>query len=297
MAIMPGILYSPVVSGSYPKISRYDIVCVHTIVGYAPASAAHFSTNFKGNIVQSRNTVYQSAANLNGNYRVIAIENEDHGPAYGEWSGSNVPPFTKEQCESIAQICAWANKEHGIPLWLCANSKSISNGIAYHRQGIDGNFENYDFGGRVSGGEVWSKSFGKLCPGDNRIHQLIDVIIPRARIIAGLDKPPIPPVPILPVEDDMFSDADRALLNSISQDMKISNEKLLKLLSFISNNVTELFKLSSVDEIKDGLYRIQRDILNTVYATQNQTVWGNMSDVSWNDLADKAWGRVVNLTP
>lgn len=56
-------------------MSRHDIVCVHTIVGTAPAHAAHFSTAADGTTHQSRDTKFKSAANLNANHRVIAIEN------------------------------------------------------------------------------------------------------------------------------------------------------------------------------------------------------------------------------
>lgn len=187
MAIMPGAEWL----GAHHDngvMSRYDIVCVHTIVGYAPAHAAHFSTRWDGHVYQSRDTYYRSAANLNGNYRVIAIENEDHGPAFGTWGGSDVPGFTEAQKEAIARIIVWAYHTHGIPIELAPDSKPGSRGIAYHRQGIDGNFGSFAYGGRVAGGEVWTSSPGKICPGDNRIRQLINEIIPRARVLAGLEE-------------------------------------------------------------------------------------------------------------
>jgi len=164
-------------------MSRHDIVCVHTIVGTAPAHAAHFSTAADGTIHQSRDTKFKSAANLNGNHRVIAIENEDRGPAFGDWNtndGHAVPALTTEQVEAIAKILAWAHKEHGVPLQLCPDSKPTSKGLAYHRQGIDGNFGPFKHPGRVLGGEQWSESFGKVCPGDRRIDQL-PAILKRAR--------------------------------------------------------------------------------------------------------------------
>lgn len=188
MAIMPGANY--VNAATSVLMSRYDIVCIHTIVGYAPAHAAHFSTKANGSIIQSRDTKYRSAANLNGNHRIIAIENEDHGAVFGNWNtrdGHAVPGFTAEQIEAIAKILAWAHKTHGIPLVLVPDSKPTSRGIAFHRQGCDGNFSDYDFGGRVSGDELWSTAYGKVCPGDARIHQLISKIIPRARQLVGLD--------------------------------------------------------------------------------------------------------------
>lgn len=173
-------------------MARHDVVCIHTIVGRAPAHAAHFSTDAEGTVFQSRDTDFASAANLNGNHRIIAIENEDRGPRFPDWNvkdGHAVPAFTKEQIEAIAQICAWAHKTHGIPLVACPNSKPGSKGIAYHRQGIGPNdfvAKGFEFPGKVDGGEVWSEDKTKVCPGDRRIRQL-PTIIARAREIAGKD--------------------------------------------------------------------------------------------------------------
>jgi hypothetical protein len=171
---MPGAVWQ----GEHGSVlmKKYDIVCVHTIVGYAPAHAAHFSTKADGTILQSRDTMYQSGANLDGNYRVIAIENEDHGSAFPTWSGSNVPYLTPQQVTANARILIWAHQQHGVPLQLCPDSRPGSRGLAYHRQGIDGDFSAYKYPGRVSGGEVWTSKPGKVCPGDRRISQLPDIL-------------------------------------------------------------------------------------------------------------------------
>jgi len=187
MAWMPGVDTSrKATDGNSRLVCNPDIVCLHTIVGYAPALAATFSVAGNGYKWQHRDSRRQSAANLNGNDHIISIETEDHGPLFGSWTGSNVPPWTAQQIESLAQICAWAYKTHGIPLVLCPNSKPGSRGIAYHRQGIDGNFGSFAYGGRVAGGELWSSVYGKVCPGDKRIAQ-IPLIIKRARQLAGLE--------------------------------------------------------------------------------------------------------------
>ena len=170
-------------------MSHYDIVCIHTMDGKAPAHAAHFSTHADGRIDQSRDTEFRSGANENGNHRIIAIENEDRGPRFPDWDkddGHAVPAFTDEQIDAIARICAWAHQTHGIPLEPCPDSKPNSRGIAFHRQGIDGNWVDYAFSGRVPGGEVWTQSKGKVCPGDRRIAQ-IPKIIARASQIAEDD--------------------------------------------------------------------------------------------------------------
>lgn len=190
MPRMPGALW---VGEQSPQtsMSRYDVVCIHTIVGRAPAHAAHFSTKGDGTILQSRDTAYRSAANLNGNHRVISIENEDMGDGFPAWSGSDVPPLTDAQVKACGRILAWAHKEHGIPLQLCPDSRPGSRGLAYHRQGIDGNFGPFKFPGRVNGGEVWTEHFGKVCPGDRRIAQLPD-ILEHARSLVAPQKADVP---------------------------------------------------------------------------------------------------------
>lgn len=182
MARMPGVAF---LGNQGRAMTEHDIVCVHTIVGFqAGGNAAHFTTGATGRIVQSRDTGIRSEANLDGNWHVIAIENEDHGLAY-KWDNDSTPPrFTPQQAEAIARILVWCHKRHKIPLTLVPNSKVGNRGIAYHRQGIDGNFTG-KYRGRVAGGEKWSDKFGKVCPGEKRIDQLIDEIIPRARVLAG----------------------------------------------------------------------------------------------------------------
>lgn len=205
MARMPDIEWV----GEFGKraMNKYDIVCLHTIVGRAPAHAAHFSVSMDGVIFQSRDTKYQSAANFEGNPRVIAIETADMPPTWEINNGRAVPDFTDEQVNAIIKILVWVNKTHGIPIVPCPNSRPGSKGIAYHRQGIDGNFDSYAYPGRVPGGEHWSKSFGKVCPGDRKIKTLLYKIIPRAAFLIQPPIPPkppiVPPIPIPPQEETM----------------------------------------------------------------------------------------------
>lgn len=230
------------------KMSRYDIVCIHTIVGKAPAHAAHFSTSMDGTIYQSRDTIYQSAANLDGNPRVIAIENADMPPTWVTGDGHAVPAFSAAQVESIAQICAWSHKTHGVPLTLCPDSKPGSKGIAYHRQGVDGNFKTsgYKYGGRVTGGEKWSTSGGKVCPGDRRIDQLINEIIPRAIQIVGGDTPTPPPTstPVTGARAGMFSQIitpdNRIFEAMVGTDSEVYVRSAANLLELLSASSTTL---------------------------------------------------------
>lgn len=193
MARMPGAEWVGEHGSVLMSEASLNKMCVHTIVGLAPAHPAHLSVRSDGHIFQSRDSRYQSDANWYGNDDVIAIECEDMGPAFPPWGGNpkNVPGFTEAQMWSLANIFVWGYETHGIPIIACPDSKDSSEGIAYHRQGIDGNFlaEGYAYPGRVPGGEIWSKYPGKACPGDRRIKQTQEIIIPRARVLAGLEAP------------------------------------------------------------------------------------------------------------
>lgn len=240
------------------RMDRYDIVCIHTIVGFAPAHAAHFSTTGSGKIIQSRDTAFQSAANLHGNHRIIAIENEDHGPAFGGTPRlPNWVPLTDAQITACAEILAWAHRVHGVPLQLCPDSRPGSRGLAYHRQGIDGNYgpgTDYPNRGRVSGGEVWSSSPGKVCPTDIRIDQL-PLILERAKQI---DNP----------EDDMAQYED--LLNEIK---RVGDQTLKELRAFRRG------KTESDAKVKDFLRKIVAQNVDDATKVQARTILAEIEQV------------------
>lgn len=208
-------------------MDRWDCVVIHTIVGFAPAHAAHFSTFADGSIVQSRDTAFRSAANLNGNHRCIAIENED--------AGQDIP-LTDAQVAACARILAWAHRTHGVPLQLCPDSKPGSRGLAYHRQGIDGNFDSFQFPGRVPGGEVWSESFGKTCPRDKRIAQLPAILARAKRLIEGDDDLPFTEKELRAIVREeaeaalqSTDDAMRAKLTRANERLERANQRLIAL--------------------------------------------------------------------
>jgi hypothetical protein len=278
------------------SMARFDIVCVHTIVGYAPAHAAHFSTRADGWIGQSRDTSFRSAANLNGNHRIIAIENEDHGGAYGGWNtgdGRAVPGFTAAQMESIAHILVFCHRAHGIPLVPCPDSRPGSRGIAYHRQGCDGNFAGYAYPGRVSGGELWSSAGGKVCPGDRRISQLLNIIIPRARVIAGLDAPPKEPEVEL-TDEVVWGDGHRVKVKDIFAEVYIAARGLRGASAFDGQpDIVQLPPLVGIRSAVDGLSDDESRVIAAVQGAKGELLLalagidGTPSDDQVADLADK----------
>src|SRR5690606_20246448 len=163
---------------------RHDVVCVHTMVGTLEGSWNwanqrgnsywHFGLGGDGRLWQCQDLRYRSAANLDGNGYVIPIETEDMNKAFfAPWGGSNVPAWTDAQVDRLVELIAWLCDRYDIPPVLVPDSKPGRRGLAYHRQGIDP--------WRVPGGDRWSSATGKVCPGDRRIRQFLDVVVPRVQ--------------------------------------------------------------------------------------------------------------------
>lgn len=187
MTRYPGAVWKPLGADQahQPLITRHDIVCLHTMVGSLEGTynyfkgqgytgtESHFGTGPNGEVWEFTDLDRTADANLDGNWHVVSIENADSGTGYPAWSGSNVPAFTDKQIDALVDLVAWLCDKYDIPAVLIENTLPGHRGVAYHRQGIDP--------WRVSGGEKWSSSTGKVCPGDRRIEQLKDVILPRVR--------------------------------------------------------------------------------------------------------------------
>jgi hypothetical protein len=154
---------------------------------------AHFYVDKAGKVEQYVDCNRRASAVLDGNPDCITVETWD---GFGSsWDGhGNGPEWKPEQVESLAKIAAWCHTEHGIPLERLPSSKPGTTGIGWHRLGCDGNYEDPPgglLGGRVSGGERWSTSAGKVCPTTTRIHQVVDAVIPRAIAITQGDDMPL----------------------------------------------------------------------------------------------------------
>lgn len=95
--------------------------------------------------------------------------------------GPNDRRWTDEQAERIVDIIAWQVGALGIPArWM---ESTRERGNAPHRLGVP------SAGGAVKinyGPDKWTKWAGKECPGDQRVKQLRDEIIPAAAILAPL---------------------------------------------------------------------------------------------------------------
>lgn len=190
MSRYPGATWRPLAAdpSHQAPMSRHDGIVLHTMAGSLAGTEAmflqsgftgtesHFGVGADGTVLQWVDTSRRADANLNGTWRLLSVETADTGPPFPSWSGSNVPAWTDAQLDAIAGIVAWAAKAHDFPIEAMRSSRAGERGVGWHRLGIEP--------WRVDGGEAWSESTGKACPGDRRIAQVPEVIR-RARAIAG----------------------------------------------------------------------------------------------------------------
>jgi hypothetical protein len=215
MATYPNAEWRPLAAGSPgATMDAHDIVCVHTMVGTLGGTESMFRQNgwtgteshfgvggpadgaLDGTVYQWVDTDDQADANLQGNHRLISIETSDGGDETNPWSDA--------QLDAITGIIVWACQTYAIPAALVADSTPGQRGIGYHRQGIDP--------WRVAGGERWSSSNGKVCPGDVRIGQLVDVVIPRVQAQVGGSGPVSSALTLDAVSPDTGSAGDQVVL-------------------------------------------------------------------------------------
>ncbi|MDQ3663099.1 MAG: N-acetylmuramoyl-L-alanine amidase [Actinomycetota bacterium] len=190
MSRYPGATWRPLAADPSHQalMIRHDGIVLHTMAGSLAGTEAmflqsgftgtesHFGVGADGTILQWVDTSRRADANLNGTWRLLSVETADTGPPFPSWSASNVPAWTEAQLDAIAGIVAWAAKEHDFPIKAMRSSRAGERGVGWHRLGIEP--------WRVDGGEAWSESTGKACPGDRRIAQVPEVIR-RAKAIAG----------------------------------------------------------------------------------------------------------------
>lgn len=185
MARYPDAQWRPLGPQAEPRLHRKHIIVLHTMVGSLDGTdsyfrqngysgvESHFGVGNEGTVYQWQNTTHQADAQGEGNDNCISIETADTGPGFRGWSGSDVPAWTEAQLDAIADLVDWLCRTHNIPRRLIPDSGDRRKGIGYHRQGVDP--------WREAGAETWSSAYGKVCPGDRRIHQIKTEIIPRVR--------------------------------------------------------------------------------------------------------------------
>lgn len=167
------------------KMAVYNRVNYHVAVSEAASlfgyfnqpgiPDSHFYVLKDGSVEQYVDTIYQAFADLDGNDATVSIETQ------GGLKNGEKEKWTRKQRQTIADITKWVSKEHGVKLVQARDSKlgSSSQGISWHRLGINGNFPKTGIlRGRqqLGGGMNYSTSFGKTCPGDAKIKQIPSIV-------------------------------------------------------------------------------------------------------------------------
>jgi hypothetical protein len=122
----------------------------------------HFYVNKAGQAYQYVDLDLVAWANVDANPDAVAIETQ------GGVSDPDGEPWTAPQAATIARIVRWVHDTEGTPMVALPDSLFGRRGWGPHRLGIDP--------WRVSGGQVWSSSRGKLCPGAAKIAQIPQIL-------------------------------------------------------------------------------------------------------------------------
>lgn len=144
-------------------------------------ASSHFHVDYDGVIEQYIDTDLISWAQRAGDQRLLSIETQGDGS--GQW--------TEKQLVSLARLLVDLSRMYGFPLRLMGSSAARERGVGYHAQGVPGSLVQKLRGVSQTGGELWSKATGKICPGPDRIKQ-IPALIARA---AGGSAPAPAPAP------------------------------------------------------------------------------------------------------
>lgn len=193
MAIVaPGAAWRPLSRTRSTRPLVYNIINVHTMVGTLSGCESwfsadgrpysHFGLGGSGALWQWQDLAYRAASDLEGNPYSISIETEDRGALFPAWSGSDVPHWTEAQVDKLVELLAWLCVRFDIPPIVVPDSILGRRGGSYHRKGIDP--------WRVATGLLYSNAYAKACPGDRRIWQFENIVVPRvAALVWGVIKP------------------------------------------------------------------------------------------------------------
>jgi hypothetical protein len=208
VAIYPGATFKPTSWGGRTARNKQGRGILHVAVSGARSlppwngNTWHFYVAKDGYCEQYVDTEYRAYASADANDDALSIETAG---GLGSSAVLNAEPWTPAQMARLADIMRWESQQPGgAPLELLPDSKAGRRGWGPHRLGIK-HSAGAVAGWWQPGGEVWSGSTGKECPGDAKVRQ-----VPQAIEMARSGQA---------VEDDMFEAEDRELLRRVAQQM------------------------------------------------------------------------------
>jgi hypothetical protein len=192
--IVPGAIWSPIDVGNRAARRKgrglIGHVAVSNSVKLVPGPLASRAADWHfylpkdpqpgGRFYQFIDLDKQCWSSAAGNATCPAFESQG---GMGTSAQVNAEPWTDNQVESAAMILAHLHRTEGVPLQDMVNSLPTSRGFGVHRYGINP--------WRVAGGEVWSSSTGKLCPGDAKVRQVGQIVARAQQLVNGEDDMPL----------------------------------------------------------------------------------------------------------
>jgi hypothetical protein len=269
------------------------VAIVHTMVGYLNGTDASFRNTNNGleshvgiggkyDPVDLDGAIYQwmkaweiADANYHANPYAFSIETSDGG------GNRYLEEWSSKQSWSLAQcLAAWCFK-YDKPAKLVSRSSSSVPGIGHHKIGTTP-------GPKVPPDDWWSNpALGyRACPGQPRIDQLTDKIIPTVqRILASL-KGGSTGGPGLP-EDDMALDD---IVGYGPQGPYTVRDALTAAYSNknSTNHLTTVAEEQASD-IKQLVIEESRKIQDLILVTSGQPSWENLAAGTWEGLENESW--------
>lgn len=169
MALYPAAIQRLIPRHNRTPIKRYRRMNLHVAVSEASSLAGYFATvgdcshfyvRKDGTVEQYIDTRYESHADFHGNDSTLSVETQ------GGLRNAQGEPWTAAQVQALAKLWAWARDTHDIPNRIATGTATVdeSLGLSWHRLGVVG------FGETVN--IRYSRSVGKICPGDAKISQV-----------------------------------------------------------------------------------------------------------------------------
>lgn len=126
-------------------------------------ASSHLYVRRDGTIEQYVSMDHTAWTSGSGSASTVGVETQGMGS--GEWTGAQVT--------ALVRIVQWCQDRYGFPLRAMTSSKAGQEGVGWHALGVPRRR-----GDKTSqtGGQLWSSSAGKVCPGAQRIRQIPEIV-------------------------------------------------------------------------------------------------------------------------
>lgn len=178
MTRMPGALWRPISRNYTPRKRRVTRgIILHVAASEATSlygwfndprarASSHLYILRNGAMEQLVDLDYIAWGNGAANSETIIVETQ--GGAKGPW--------TPAQVETIIRVIVFTRQHFGYPLQVMRSSRASERGVGWHALGVPATRAQLTRGVSQTGGQLWSRAVGKVCPGPERIAQIPGIV-------------------------------------------------------------------------------------------------------------------------